>query len=152
MKKSSPGFTLFELIVAIASAAMVLTIALSFLLLGMRMENRTSATAARLQTTRVVLTMAEKLAVSGDIDSIQYIGSGDEVSWVLRDKDGGHLLQYLASDGTLRLGSSILMGDLKSASATLSYGGRLFTLTIETQDDEFSTTVYCRNGKISSIP
>ena len=148
MRKSSPGFTLIELIVAIASAAMVITIALSFMLLGIRMENHSAATAAQQQTAQIVLTMSEKLAISGEITRVQYIGD-DGGSWVLYGKDGRYLLQYLAADGTLRLGNNILMHDLESASATFNDTQKLFTLTFETQDDEYSTTVYCRNGDIA---
>ena len=150
MKKSNPGFTLVELIVAIAAAAIVMAAALSFMLLGTRMENYSGNVASQQQTARIVLTMAEKMAVSGNIKRVQYIGDSEEgSSWVLYGKDGQYLLQYLATDGTLRLGNNILLYNLKSAGATLSDDKKLFTLTFETQESEFSTTVYCRNGEIT---
>ncbi len=152
MRKSNPGFTMVELIVAIAAAAIVMATALSFMLLGMRMENHSGDVAAQQQTARIVLTMAEKMAVSGNIKSVQHIGGDDEgSSWVLYGDNGQYLLQYLSADGTLRLGNSILMQDLKSAGATLSSDKKLFTLTIETQQEKYSTTVYCRNGEISAV-
>ena len=152
MRRSDPGFTMVELIVAIAAAAIVMATALSFMLLGMRMDNHSNDIAAQQQTARIVLTMAEKMAVSGNIKSVQHIGGDDEgSSWVLYGDNGQYLLQYLSADGTLRLGNSILMQNLKSAGATLSSDKKLFTLTIETQQEKYSTTVYCRNGEISAV-
>ena len=151
MRRTDYGFTLVELIVAIAAAAIVLATALSFMLLGMRMEAHSGNVASQQQTARIVLTMAEKMAVSGNIKKVKYIGDAEEgSSWVLYGQDGQYLLQYLAADGTLRLGNSILMHDLQSAGATLSEDKKLFTLTFETPESEYSTTVYCRNGEIAA--
>lgn len=146
MKKSSPGFTMLELIVAIAAGALVMAAALSFFMLGTRMERRSLDTAENQQTARIVLTMTEKMAISGDIEKIDKIGE----SWVLYSTENKPLLQYLSADGSLRLGNSILMRNLQSATATFDENNpKLFTLTLTTEYDSFSTTVYCRNGKIA---
>ena len=145
MKKSSPGFTMLELIVAIAVGAIVMAAALSFLLLGTRMERRSMDTAENQQTARIVLTMTEKMAISGDIKKVDKIGE----SWVLYSEDNKPLLQYLSADGSLRLGDSILMRNLQGATATFDENNpKLFTLTLTTEYDSFSITVYCRNGEI----
>ena len=146
MKKSSPGVTLLELIVAIAAGAIVMAAALTFLLLGTRMEGRAFGTAENQQTARIVLTVTEKMAVSGDINKIENVGE----SWVLYSDENKPLLQYLSADGSLRAGDSILMRNLKSATATFdATNSKLFTLTLETEYEDYSTTVYCRNGEIA---
>lgn len=145
MKKSDPGFTLVELIVAIGAAALVMASAVGFMLVGMRMERHSYDTAEQQQTARIVLTMTEKMAISGDIRRIENIGE----SWVLYTEENKPLLQYLSADGSLRMGNSILMYDLKHAVAAFESDQKLFTLTIETEREKYSTTVYCRDGQIT---
>jgi len=142
VKKSNAGFTLIELIAAIAAVAVLLAASAGFMLQSMRMEQRSRDTAQRQQTVRTVLAMVEKLAVGGDIRSIENIGN----SWVLYSEENQPLLQYLEVDGSLRAGGSVLMGELKSASAEMD--GKLFTISIETEYGEYKTSVYCRFGDI----
>ena len=144
MRKSDPGFTLVELMVAITAAAMVLAAALCFMLLGVRMEKRSYSTAENQQAVRIVLTMTEKLAASGSIDEIETVGE----SWTLYDAEDKALLQYLSADGSLRTGENILVSNIKAATAAFTENEKLFTLTLTTEYDSYSTTVYCRNNKI----
>lgn len=143
MKSSSPGFTLVELIVAIAAGAIVTAAALTFLLLGTRMEHRSFDISENQQAVRIVLSLTEEMAVNGDIRRIENSVEG----WVLYSAENKPLLQYLSTDGSLLMGNTLLMRNLKSATATLDAGNhKLFTLTLATEDSSYSTTVYCRNG------
>lgn len=144
MKKSSPGFTLIELIVALAASAIIFAAALTFLLLGTRMEKHSFSIADNQQTVRIVLATAEKMAVNGNISRIEQVGE----SWVLYSDENRPLLQYLSADGTLLAGDNILMSNLHSATTGFDAANNLFTLTLATEYDTYSTTVYCRNGEI----
>lgn len=141
MKKASPGFTLVELLSSLAGAAMVLAAAVSLMLLGLRMENRAALIANQQQTARIVLTMTEKLAADGEIKSI----SRSDGDWALHGGDGGILLRYAAAEGGLYIGDAVLMSGLKSANVELNGDETLLTLSLETEYDTYTVSVYCRN-------
>lgn len=146
MKKSSPGFTLVELMVTLTAAALVLACAVTFVLLGVRLENRSTETASQQRTVRIMLTMTEKLAAEGAIGSIKTVDEG----WTLYTAGAQPqpLLQYLPSEGTLRYGDAVMLSNLEDADASMK--GNLFTVSLKTNGKEYKTSVFCRAGKIDS--
>ena len=146
MKKSSPGFTLVELMVTLTAAALVLACAVTFVLLGVRMENRSTETASQQRTVRIMLTMTEKLAAEGTIGSIKTVDEG----WTLYTAGAQPqpLLQYLPSEGALRYGDAVMLSNLEDADASMQ--GNLFTISLKTNGKEYKTSVFCRVGGINT--
>ncbi len=142
MKKSKAGFTLIELVVAMAAAAIVIAAAGSVLLLGLRVENRSRDTARDRQTVNTVLSVTEEVAAEGELRRIERNGE----SWQLILDSGEILLEYRAEDGELLMGGSVLMDELLAAS--VSVDGKLLTVEIETLQESYSTAIYCRVGDI----
>lgn len=138
MKHSSAGFTLIELLTAILCTSIVTVAAMSFLLMGMRMTGESNDAAGQQQTARILLTMVENMAGSGQIEEVRSGGQG----WAVLDGSSGEpLLQY--ADKTIRSGSgTVLMDGLEASSAKLE--GSLLTVTVETEKGAYTTSVYCR--------
>ena len=139
MRKSTSGFTLVELIVSIAVGAIVMGAALSFLLMGMRMQSRSYETASQQNTIRVVMTLAENLAKEGEITEVEH-NDPDAGDWSIADG----AIWYDWSENDLYIRGTVVMSDLTNATANMD--GRLFTLSIETEYGEYTTSVYCRTA------
>ncbi len=145
MKRARGGFTLIELVVALAASALVLLVAASLMLLGLRVQNRAGHMVSEQQTVDIVFDIVAELAEGGDIKSAVK-SSG---SWALYDKEGDLLLEYDAGEESIAMGGSVLLADVKSADVRVE--GRLFTLTVETHRESYETTVYCRVGTVNEI-
>lgn len=139
MKHAKAGFTLVELLVVIVCTSIVTVAAMSFLLMGMRMTGASNDTAEQQQTVRILLTMLENLAGSGQIRAAEPQGSG----WAVLDASDNTLLQY--EDGAVTSGGgTVLIDGLKSSSMELEEN--LLTVTLRTEKAEYATSVYCRLG------
>lgn len=138
MKQSNAGFTLVELLIAILCTSIVTVAAMSFLLMGMRMTGESNAAAGQQQTARILLTMLENMAGSGQIKEVRSGGQGWAVLDGASDKP---LLQY--ANKTIKSGSgTVLIDELESSTAKLE--GSLLTITVETAKGAYTTSVYCR--------
>lgn len=138
MKQSNAGFTLVELLMAVLCTSIVTVAAMSFLLMGMRMTGESNDAAGQQQTARILLTMLENMAGSGQIEEVRSGGQG----WAVLDGSSGRpLLQY--ANKTIRSGSgTVLMDGLEASTAKLE--GSLLTVTVETEKGAYTTSVYCR--------
>lgn len=138
MKQSNAGFTLVELLMAVLCTSIVTVAAMSFLLMGMRMTGESNDAAGQQQTARILLTMVENMAGSGQIEEVRSGGQG----WAVLDGSSGRpLLQY--ANKTIRSGSgTVLIDDLEASTAKLE--GSLLTITVETEKSAYTTSVYCR--------
>ena len=137
MREKNGGFTLVELMVTILCCSLITLAAVSLTLLGLRMEVKAEDTVSQQQTTRIVLSLLEDMAGSGQITSVEKVGAED---WALLSGNTV-LLQY--GGGTLTTGSgSVLMEGLKGAKAELDSG--LLTFTVETGEGKYTSSVYCR--------
>ena len=146
MRKSTSGFTLVELIVSIAVGAIVMGAALSFLLMGMRMQGRSYETASQQNSIRIVMALVENLAKEGEITALH----SDNDGWYITGDDPAiYLLQYDASDKTISIRGTEVMSGLEGSTATLN--GRLLTITITTKYGTYETSVYCRVNQISTL-
>ena len=146
MRKSTSGFTLVELIVSIAVGAIVMGAALSFLLMGMRMQSRSYETASQQNSIRIVMALVENLAKEGEIAALH----SDNDGWYITGDDPAiYLLQYDASDKTISIRGTEVMSGLESSTATLKE--RLLTITITTKYGTYETSVYCRVKEITTI-
>lgn len=139
------GFTLVELLVAIAVSSTVMLAAASLLLMGVRVSGAAREDAGEQQTVRTVFSMLEDVA-SGSISRVEPLSGG----WLLRgrapedDTAGPELLRY--EDGSLSMGGVVVLDGLRGASADVSEDGTLLTFTFRTEEDTYSTAIYCRTA------
>lgn len=158
MKKAfrqNDGFTLVELIVAMAMAVIVTAAATSVLLLGLRVNRQTVDTANQQITVSTLLSTVEKIISEGNVSDIEM----STESWCIRDKENKPLLSYFYTEeekGTVYVGDYRLLDDNDPAtnatpiltgllsSYVEMYDG-LFTIHVETKEGIFSSSVLCRN-------
>ena len=94
---------------------------------------------------RTVFSMLEDVA-SGSISRVEPLSGG----WLLRgqapedDTAGPELLRY--EDGSLSMGGVVVLDGLRGASADVSEDGTLLTFTFRTEEDTYSTAIYCRTA------
>ncbi len=140
--KKNDGFTLIELLVMILASSLVMLAAMSYLLVGMRVEHGASETLKRQQTSRIVLTMIENLANNNRISSIEYVGDeGDD--WVLFGPGYQPLVRYRATEKTLVSGMDGVLMENLDASAYLSSDG-LLRVSLSTDGTVYSSSIYIR--------
>lgn len=135
------GFTLVELVVGIACAAMVMAAAAALLLMGARIQRTLRDEAKEQQTVRIVLTMLEDLVTEGQIAKVETTDS----SWELKDSADTTLLTF-ENGQLLGVGSSVLLDGLTSAEANLH--GNLLNFVFTTDRSTYETSTYCRTTVI----
>ncbi len=145
MNRRRGGFTLVEMIVALATSSIVVLAGMSFVMMCLRVQSVAYADVSRQDTARVALTLVETLAERGELkppddsvpdDSVVIAATGDNV--VLYSQDDNI---YVGSkpDGTLLMSNAKLSTEVND---------RLFTVTLKDMDNdgaEYSTTVFCRD-------
>lgn len=149
-KRTSPGFTLVELMVTLLCCALITLAAMTVLLTGTRVGRTAEDAAQEQESARMVLTLLERLAGSGQITGVKYEGS----NWELLGKDEAGrdavLLRYTGAGatGTLLSGSGgVVLEGLADAAAELEDDKKLLTVTVETTAGQsYTSSVYCRVG------
>ena len=161
--RNNDGFTLVELLVTIVVASIVAAAAGTVLLMGIRLNANSTNTAQRQNTTRVFLTMIENLGSNGTLDNVVSDGFDEEgltddkpidVRWYVEGEDDKILFYYDPDADTIYSGGEItaavytpgvpLMEGVKSS--YIEKADNFLTVTLETEDGEYSSSVYCRNG------
>ena len=149
MMKRNDGFTMVELLVTIAAAAVVTIAAASLILLGVRIQHASTADAAEQQNVRIVLTMLEKMAGNGEISKVDNTFEG----WTLKDKNEQVLVAYDADAQTLYSGadsSAVLLEKLNGASARMD--GKLLRFTFNAvRGGSYETAIYCRTNILTDV-
>lgn len=144
--KRNEGFTLIELVVTLVAAALVTFAAASLLLMGTRIQHASNDDMSEQQTVRIVLTLLEDMAGSGDIGKISHTYGG----WKLHERGTFKVLfEYVAEDQTVYQGDAAnaapLLTGLNNAGVTMD--DKLMTLSFDTdRGDRYKTQVYCRIG------
>lgn len=144
--KRNEGFTLIELVVTLVAAALVTFAAASLLLMGTRIQHASNDDMSEQQTVRIVLTLLEDMAGSGDIGKISHTSGG----WKLHERETFKVLfEYVAEDQTVYQGEAAnaapLLTGLNNAGVTMD--DKLMTLSFDTdRGDRYKTQVYCRIG------
>lgn len=139
--KGQDGFTLVELVVGIACAAMVMAAAAALLLMGARIQRTLRDEAKEQQTVRIVLTMLEDLASEGGFDCVVTTEGG----WILQKGGSGSETAVITYENGELSGAgenNVLLDGLKVAHAELN--GQLLTFTFETDQSSYESSVYCR--------
>lgn len=142
MKKKSGGFTLVELLVTMACSALIMFAAMTFLLVCMRLDVSAQNTASQQGTARIVLSLLEDVTSTGQVKRVETVGD----DWMLFGRDGDILLQYSASDAAfLTGGGSVLMNGIRSSAVSLD-SAKLLTVSFQTDEEQYETSVYCRTS------
>ena len=150
--RKSGGFTLVELVVSIAVASLVTMAATTVLMLALRVNRQTSDTATQQNTVRALLTTMERAATDGNItkvvsklDSWQLIGVdvsvGEDGQEVETEKE---IFSFDSFDQTISANGTVVLRDVYASNAILE--GNLLSISIETKEGTFESTVYCRLG------
>ena len=135
MMKRNDGFTLVELIITIAVATLITAAATSILVLGLRINAKTTDNVKQQNATNmlnhVVQTVAEhqNLEVSDDNTAIQ-------------DTSDSKIIEF--KDKAIYLNGKVFMENVDSFSATLSPDQQLLTITLTTNGNVYEASTYCR--------
>lgn len=151
--RKSGGFTLVELVVSIAVASLVTMAATTVLMLALRVNRQTSDTASQQNTVRALLSTMEKAATDGNItkvvselDSWQLLGvdisTGDDGEEVETEKA---MFSFDSRDRTISANGIVVLEGVYASNAILEENG-LLSISIETKEGIFESTVYCRLG------
>lgn len=170
-RKYNEGFTLVELMVGILIASVVTMAASTVLLLGMRLNRSSSDTAQRQNTTRIFMTVVERMATEGTITSVTdapdywkavetVVDGEEEKERILFYYDAGKGIIYTGGEETVApvagketvtySGGTPLMEDVIASHVILE--DALLTVSLETRDGSYSTSVYCRTADIQTAP
>lgn len=140
--QKNDGFTLVELMVTILTGSIVTMAAVTILLLGLRINKQSTDTASRQMTTRILLSSLEDLATQGTITEVVSKPGVWEVHG-----DGGQVLYFFdsASHAIYSGGEASKTTIMESVIASdVMLEGQLLTVTVETEDGTYSSSVYCR--------
>lgn len=143
MKRNQDGFTLVEMMVTIVIGSLVTLAATTVLLLGLRINNRSTQTVTRQNTARVVITMLENLAAEGEIHTIEY----DAMEWKVCDATGNTLVSYDSKKQIIYTGTTPLVEEVTASYVSLSDLGVL-TFSLEKGEVSYNTSVYCRTMEL----
>ena len=157
--KHNSGFTLIELVVAMAVAVIVTAAATSVLLFGLRVNRQSADTASRQMTVRALLNVVEKAAADGNIKDIK----SDYESWELLDRvidktstsnayrvifgfDSESQTIYTGreydEDGRKKTEGTIVLEGVYASNAIIE--GKLLSVSVETKEGIFASSIYCR--------
>ena len=158
-RKYNEGFTLVELMVSIMVASIVTLAASTVLLMGFRLNRSASDTAQRQNTTRIFMTVVERMATEGTIDAvtdapdhwkaIEKVTEGEaeqEKILFYYDAENGTIYSGGTAEDGVYSGGTVLMENVIASHVTLE--GALLTVSLETQDGSYSTSVYCRTAVV----
>lgn len=140
MSKKNQGFTLVELLVTITVGALVTLAATTVILMGLRLNRQSMGTATRQNTARVLLSSLEDLASDGSISGFRM----DYEDWKIYGEAGETdiIYEYDAENHVISTNGTPIMKDVLSS--YLEYEEGLLTISVETEEGIFNSTVYCR--------
>ena len=149
--KQNAGFTLIELVVAMAIAVVVTAAATTVLLMGLRVNRQSADTASQQMTVRTLLSVMEDMASEGNIKEVVSNVPAEEGqpeqygSWMLMGKDGRIVFQYDATEQKIYTNGAPILDGVVASNAILE--GQLLSISIETKDGTYTSSVYCRTAE-----
>lgn len=161
--KRNDGFTLVELVVAMATGVLIFAAAATLLLLGLRINNLTTGTIIRQNTTSTMMKLLDRLSTEGRI--IEVKSDGD--SWEIYTKREGELetrgvINYKSETQEICTGTANgdqiiwdannpFMKGVYASNLVIDDNGVL-TLALETEDGSYQSSVFCRNLALPPNP
>lgn len=148
--KHNAGFTLVELVVAMAMATIVTAAATLVLLMGLRINRQTADTASQQITVRTLLNVMEDAAVEGKINNVvSDFPEGEEEklgSWLVIGEDGHTVIfQYKAKEQTIYTNGIPVLEGVIASNAIME--GQLLSISIETKTGIYTSSIYCRTAE-----
>jgi len=161
--KRNDGFTLIELLVTISAGALVTFAAVSLLLLGARVQYRTTQEANDQQTVRVATALLEEMAGSGAFNAIETTYDGWRLLNITKTVSDGEeteqkdvVFEYITAQQTLYRGEYHPEGEGNEPvltglnNAGIALEGNLVRLSFGTEQGAgYATRVYCRTADVS---
>lgn len=146
MRRSRGGFTLVEMLVAIAASAIVVAAGMSFVVLCLRVQSTAYEDVARQNTASVTMSLIEELIYRNEIqeptteNKLIIIKEGAEEKVLLFFEKSENTL-YVGGDKTS--GGTVLLKNVEEFKVEAK--NQLLTVTLKLSDDlEYTTTMYCR--------
>lgn len=145
MKRSKRGFTLVEMVVAMAASSIVVLAGMSFVTVCLRIQGSTYTEVSRQDTARVALTLVETMAGRGELKELpETKDDGD----VVIKKDSKIVLYYDKDSNTIYVGGDKDSGTplMQNAELDVLVNDRLLTVTLTDRkdDEQYTATVFCR--------
>lgn len=138
------GYTLLEMLLAMAIASIITLAATSVLLLGMRINRQSADTIIQQSNTRILMSAFESLSANGTVKEIHV----EPDSWVIRDENDRPMLTY--QDGVIAHGSGMTVLEGVTASS-VKLENNLLTYKVETADGVYESSIYCRSAVVDNM-
>ena len=154
--KRNAGFTLIELVVAMAIAVVVTAAATTVLLMGLRVNRQSADTASQQMTVRTLLSVMEDMASEGNIKEVVSNVPAEEGqpeqygSWMLKDKDDRTVFWYNATEQMIYTNDVPVLEGVIASNAIME--GQLLSISIETEDAVYTSSIYCRTAEPADKP
>ena len=144
-KRSNGGFTLIELIVAIAISTVVTAAALSAMMLGFKINAKTSVSIQQQISSNMLSQLVQTLAETPNIELSE---DGKTIFYSGTKEDGTTFkvvcANYDASKKTIYMNGVKFMENVTEFSAALDDNTQLLTVTVKTNEKTYITHAYCR--------
>ena len=137
-RHNNGGFTLVEFVITIAIASLVTLAASTMLLLGLRIHHRSNTIAAQQNTVSMLFSVVDTIASEEAVT----VTPGDNSSWEI--SYGSSAIAYDQDAKSIKLNEAVFLENVQSSSLTAE--SSLLKLTITTEHNSYSFSVYCRKG------
>lgn len=152
IKNDQAGLTLVELLVTIVVASIVTLAACTMLLFGLRINNQSTKTSMGQNTVQVLMEALEDVAA--EAKNLEIIS--DLERWEIKGTVGEEtktFFAYVAKDQIIYSGPAPIMVEAVGTpfltgiyASTIKYENQLLTIDVQTELDNYSTSIYCRMG------
>lgn len=146
MKRNNEGFTLIELVVALAASVSVMAAAFTVLLLGARVEGQTTELINDRQSINLQMASLDSLVQDSRIDGVEI--NGDDWTLYSTDDDGEsvEVMKYDSNTETIKSSNGVELSGV-SAKLDVSDGKQLLKLDLETEKGaKYSLSVRCHTA------
>lgn len=146
MMKRNDGFTLVEMLVSIIAGTLATAAVATLLLLGIRMNAKTSEIGTRDNQVVIGLTVLSDIAKENNIivDGTDVANAGNENPWSVKDQDENILFGYQPDKDAICVNDMPLIENVKSASIDGPSEKGLLKIVLTVDDEEYPLSVYCR--------